>query len=298
MPHGRLHPETCFKARKKRRRQCDFGEQHQNLFAETNGFGNSFKIGFGFTRPGHPVEDKGVKPARADSGDHCVGRDHLRVIQFWRAEICKWFRQRRIDADRDRFKGPCLYKPADDSIADPRFCREFTYKALSTFQRVKRGGALRGQPCRFKAGAPIFNDRTRHCKRRRRRKDHTQHRGMAGQIIIGDPVDEAAQSLPKWRTFNQFQHRPKFTGIESFIAKNIIIPDHTRQFTRTQRDHHHAPGARLHTRRQSIVERTNRLRQQDDTDTVGGRIHPVDIGRQSGDVTHLSLPIQKHAPLA
>jgi hypothetical protein len=40
------------------------------------------------------------------------------------------------------------------------------------------------------------------------------------------------------------------------------------------------------------------LRQQDDTDTVGGRIHPVDIGRQSRDVTHLSLPIQKHVPLA
>ena len=268
------------------------------MLAQTNSLGNRFKIGFGFARSRHAVEDEGVKPARADGGDHCVCRDHLRVIQFRRAEICERFRQRRIHADRNRLKGPCLYQPADDSIANPCFCRKFTNKALRTLQRVKRGGALRGQPCGFKTGAAIFNDGTRHRKRRRRRQHHTQHRGMAGQIIIGDPVDEAAQPVSKWRTVEQFQHRPKFAGIDSFIAKNIIIPDNTRQFTRPQRDHHHAPGACLHTCRQPIVERTNRLRQQDDTDTVGGRIHPVDIGRQSGDVTHLSLPIQEHVPLA
>ena len=288
MPYGRLHPKTRFKAGQKRCCQRDFGKQHENLLAQTNSFGNRFKIGFGFARPRHAVEDEGVKPARTDGGDHCVRRDHLRVIQLWRAEICEWFRQRRIHADRDRFKGPCLYKPADDSIANACFCCKLTNKALRPLQRVKRGGALRGEPCGFKAGAAIFNDRTRHRKRRRRRQDHTHHSGMAGQIIIGDPVDEAAQPLPKWRTVEQFQHRPKFAGINSFIAKNIIIPDNTRQFTRPQRDHHHAPGARIHARRQPIVERTNCLRQQDDTDTVGGRVHPDDIGIQTGDVTHLS----------
>ena len=35
VPYGWLHAKSGFKARKKRRGQRDFGEQDQNLFAQT-----------------------------------------------------------------------------------------------------------------------------------------------------------------------------------------------------------------------------------------------------------------------
>ncbi len=109
---------------------------------------------------------------------------------------------------------------------------------------------------------------------------------MAGKIIIRDPVDQVAQAGSNRRAFDQFKHRAQFACINRLVAKNIIIPDHAGQFAGAKRHHYDAAGASVHIRRQPVIQRTNRLRQQDDTDAVGGRVHDGRIGNLLANVTH------------
>ena len=158
MPYSWLDAKSAFKACKKWSGQRDFGEQDQNLFTQTYRLGNRFKIGFSFARPRDAIKDEGIKAARPNRFHHAGCSRLLCFIQCRRSKVSLWFGQGRVDADRDRFKGASLDKPANDRVTHPSLRRQLAHKPLNAFQCIERCRALRCKPCRFEPRATILRN--------------------------------------------------------------------------------------------------------------------------------------------
>ena len=71
---GRHVSKTLLQTGDELRREADFGQQEQHLFARRERGGHGFEIGFGFAAAGDAVQQEGGKPLRLR---HRIGRGLL-----------------------------------------------------------------------------------------------------------------------------------------------------------------------------------------------------------------------------
>ena len=78
---------------------------------------------------------------------------------------------------------------------------------------------------------------------------------MAGQIIIGDPIDQTPQSRANRRALDQLDYRAQASGVDGLITEHAFIPHNPRQLSRTQRHDYDTAWFCAHSLRQAVVQR-------------------------------------------
>ena len=268
MPQHRGCAKAAFEPEQEVLGQRDFGQQDQHLSAHPDRFGNRFEIAFGLARSGHPVEqERGERLClhRADEGIGC-GLLVRRKVGHVMISACTGVRAIKID--HHRLEHACTDQPAQHPFGHAGEFGQFADAGLFAVQRVDRRQPLRGEPLGFVPGQAVFGGRAAAAQCGHAAQRQPRHRVHRRDVVIGGPLDQAAQRCAEWGDRQHFEDRPQLRSGNLFPSQPFLFPDDPKDLARSEGGDHEAAEFSRHAIGKAIVEDAQNRIEDKEADAV------------------------------
>jgi hypothetical protein len=152
--------------------------------------------------------------------------------------------------------------PSDTSAASA----SSRHQPLPLADPLQRLRALGGEALGHEAGGAIFGDGAAAVERGGGGERHAQDGGLRRQVVIGGPLDQAAQRGWQRRQLVRVEQRAQAIVADAFRLEAVLLPDHPGHLPRTERGEHDRARRDAHAVRHAVVERPKGGIEQEDAD--------------------------------
>ena len=265
VPQHRRHAEAVLEAAQEVLGQRDLGEQDQHLPAALQRGGDPLEIAFGLARSGHAVEQEGPEAAGLDRRDEAVGRRLLVRRKVGRGEVRPGAGIGAVEVDRHRLQQSGADHAAQHAFGNAGDLGQLADRRLLALERVERRRALGGKPRRrvfefiwLGSGQPIFGRRAPAAQGGAARQRHTGDGGQRRAIVVGGPLDQAAQGGGERGNRQHLDQRAQARIRNLDRGQPFRFPDDADDLARSERGHDHRSGLDRHPFGHAIIERSER----------------------------------------